>query len=284
VKYCSYGYVFQTLEELESANAFLGQPQVLRERMERDGYLYLANLLDPADVMSAREQLLTKLWEQGFVDPRYPLLDAISFGKKRLPLNEKSEAAGALRTLSELEALSHHPKLMAFFEMFLGGEVLSYNYTWIRAARIGEATGCHYDHVYMGRGTDRLYTSWIPLGDVPRMEGPLAILAGSNHFESLIQTYGQIDVDRDGDRIDPVLQGWLTLNPNEPLAQYGGRWLTTDFHAGDVLIFTPYTLHCALDNRSTENRIRLSIDIRKQRASEPADPRWVGPNPSGHVR
>lgn len=280
----SSGYAFHHIETLESSNPFLGQPEVLRERMERDGYLYLEKLIDPNDVFKARAQLLTKLLEQGFVDPSYPLQEAISFGKQRLPLNEKSEAADVLRTLSELAALSRHPRLMDFFEMFLGEEVLSYDYTWIRAARIGEATGCHYDHVYMGRGTDRLYTSWIPLGDVPRIDGPLAILAGSNHFESLIQTYGQIDVDRDHDRLDPVLQGWLTLNPNQPVAQYGGRWLTTDFHSGDVLIFTPYTLHCALDNRSPANRIRLSIDIRKQRASEPADPRWVGPAPTGHVR
>lgn len=134
----------------------------------------------------------------------------------------------------------------------------------------------------MGRGTDQLYTSWIPLGDVPRAEGPLAILAGSNDFNDLIQTYGQLDVDRDKAKLDPALHGWLTLNPNAPQRQYGGRWLTSDFHLGDVLIFTMYTLHCSLDNRSPENRVRLSMDIRKQLASEPADSRWVGENAVGH--
>ncbi len=282
MKWCSHGYVFQQLDALEPANGWLNQPDVLRKQMAEDGYLYLTDFLDPEDVLKARTELLHKLFEHGFIDPAFPLQDAVSLGRKRLPLNGKSPLSETLRTLPALLALSQHPKLMGFFEAFLGAPILNYDYLWLRAARIGEATGCHYDHVYMGRGTDQLYTSWIPLGDVPRVEGPLAILAGSNHFNFLIQTYGQLDVDRDKDKLDPTLHGWLTLNPNEPCHQYGGRWLTSDFHLGDVLIFTMYTLHCSLDNRSPENRVRLSIDIRKQLASEGADPRWVGENVVGH--
>jgi len=56
--------------------------------------------------------------------------------------------------------------------------------------------------------------------------------------------------------------------------------VTTDFAAGDLLTFTTYTLHMSLDNNT--DRVRLSSDSRYQRASEPADPRWVGVAPSGH--
>ena len=74
----------------------------------------------------------------------------------------------------------------------------------------------------------------------------------------------------------------MTKNPNEPQQRYGGRWLTTEFEPGDVLMFGMFTLHCSLDNESPENRIRLSTDTRYQLASEPADERWIGHDPFGH--
>jgi len=60
----------------------------------------------------------------------------------------------------------------------------------------------------------------------------------------------------------------------------GGRWLTTDFKAGDVLSFGMGTVHASLDNHS--NCFRLSSDSRYQLASLPVDERWVGRNPIGH--
>ena len=49
--------------------------------------------------------------------------------------------------------------------------------------------------VYMGRGTQNLYTLWTPLGDVPPYhKGPLAILQGSHHIQRLKDTYGRMDV------------------------------------------------------------------------------------------
>ena len=47
-------------------------------------------------------------------------------------------------------------------------------------------------------------------------------------------------------------------------------------------MFGMFTLHCSLDNRSPENRIRLSTDTRYQLASEPADERWIGDEPFGN--
>ena len=62
----------------------------------------------------------------------------------------------------------------------------------------------------------------------------------------------------------------------------GGRWLTADYRAGDLLVFGMYTAHGALDNRSAA--IRLSSDSRYQLAAEPVDERWVGLNPPGHTK
>ena len=60
----------------------------------------------------------------------------------------------------------------------------------------------------------------------------------------------------------------------------GGRWLTADYKAGDLLIFTIFTLHTSTNN--TTNKIRLSTDSRYQLASEPVDNRWIGENPIAH--
>ena len=43
---------------------------------------------------------------------------------------------------------------------------------------------------------------------------------------------------------------------------------------GDALIFGMDTVHASLDNQT--DFIRLSTDTRYQRASHPADERWVG--------
>ena len=93
-------------------------------------------------------------------------------------------AQGDIRELIEclVSAAAPGPELVdryytlciPFYREFLGGEVRTLDYIWVRNVRVGAATGCHFDWVYMGRGTRNLYTTWIPIGDVPLAEGPLA--------------------------------------------------------------------------------------------------------------
>ena len=49
-------------------------------------------------------------------------------------------------------------RIMKFFDRFLDGESLSYNFQWLRTAGPGAGTTIHYDVVYMGRSTQNLYT------------------------------------------------------------------------------------------------------------------------------
>jgi ectoine hydroxylase-related dioxygenase (phytanoyl-CoA dioxygenase family) len=74
--------------------------------------------------------------------------------------------------------------------------------------------------------------------------------------------------------------GWLSNNPAKLRNALGGRWLTAEFRAGDVLIFSIYTVHASIDNKS--DRVRLSSDSRYQLATEAVDERWIGENPVGH--
>ena len=139
-------------------------------------------------------------------------------------------------------------------------------------------TGAHIDIVYMGRGTtDRLFTCWTPLGDIPIEMGTLALCVGSHNlpgFQKLRDTYGKMDVDRDR------VSGWFSDDPLAVTQKFGGQWQTTNFRAGDVLIFGMWTMHGSTNN--TTDRWRLSSDTRFQPASEPVDERWVGENPIAH--
>jgi hypothetical protein len=181
--------------------------------------------------------------------------------------------------------------MMEFFTGFLGAPVLHYDYTWLRSVAPGGGTSAHCDIVYMGRGTHQLYTAWTPLGDNTMDLGGLMVLENSHKHERLRQTYGQKDVDayctnRTEAQQKKIIDargynGRLSDNPVQIQRSLGGRWLTADFFAGDLVVFSCYLVHAGTDNRSG-NRIRLSTDSRYQLASDPVDERWMGPNPPAH--
>jgi ectoine hydroxylase-related dioxygenase (phytanoyl-CoA dioxygenase family) len=52
------------------------------------------------------------------------------------------------------------------------------------------------------------------------------------------------------------------------------RWLVADYEAGDMVVHSPYMVHAATVNTSSEGRIRLSTDIRYQRVQDEIDARW----------
>ena len=272
----------ETFGELRDANGLLGNAGALHERFAEDGYLLLRNYLDVEKVLAARRELIGRLDEIGLIDRARPFMDAVFSGDTSgISASDRKHFARRLRSGPALKEVCFAGRVMEFFTQFFGEEVLHLNYVWVRNVRRGAATGCHFDWVYMGRGTPNLMTAWIPQGDVPLGDGPLAILRGSHQWEELQNTYGAIDVDKDKEK-NPYGGGWLTKNPNQPQQRYGGRWLTTEFEPGDLLVFGMFTLHCAIDNESPQNRIRLSTDTRYQPATEPADERWIGDDPFGH--
>jgi ectoine hydroxylase-related dioxygenase (phytanoyl-CoA dioxygenase family) len=90
---------------------------------------------------------------------------------------------------------------------------------------------------------------WLPLGDCPAEMGGLAIARGSHN---------------EGVRDFTVSNGAGAMEVIDPLE---GSWVTVPLEAGDVLIFHSLTVHKGLPNLT--GRLRLSLDNRYQRASEP---------------
>src|SRR5262249_11392746 len=155
------------------------------------------------------------------------------------------------------------PRIMGFFDRLYGEKCTTFDYKWLRFVTTGATTGLHYDIVYMGRGSQRLNTVWTPLGDVDFASGPLAILLGSHNlpsYQKVRDTYGRMDVDRD------LVDGWFSNDPCELVDRFGGQWGTTEYRAGDALIFGMQMMHASLVN--TTNRFRISCDTRYQPAAD----------------
>lgn len=273
---------------LRDSSAIATDAEALRAAFERDGYLYLPGYLERAQVLEARRDVCEKLKAEGILHPEREASEGILKPEATVKFRPDIATGNPV-----VESLLYGPCMRAFYERFLGGPVRHFDFTWFRAVSPGRGSPPHCDAVYMNRGTFNLYTAWVPFGDVTLDLGGLIILEDSHKQTDRLRKYLASDVDsycenKPGD-FEKALhgrrnwQGSLSKNPRSLRERLGGRWLTAEFKAGDLLTFGMATVHGSLDNQ-TPDRIRLSSDSRYQLASEPADERWVGPKPVGHSR
>lgn len=154
-----------------------------------------------------------------------------------------------------------------------------------------------------------LHTVWLPWNDLPPEAGGLLLLEGSHRLPGfqryrqvassprcfracliycaatwlcpplrLIQTYGT-QFDTCGSDIDSpyVSSNAAHLSSFDPQARWvsgrGSGNTGSDgflYRAGDVVLFTRFTIHGSLENQSNDY-VRLSTDVRFQPASDPID-------------
>ncbi|TCC20632.1 phytanoyl-CoA dioxygenase family protein [Kribbella sindirgiensis] len=248
----SNGYVLdeQRLGELVAVpEEERGDRAQLRARLQRDGYLFLTGLLDPAAVLAFREYY-------------FGLTGSAADGASYRKVLFEEIVPGP-----EYAAFCAQPALKGWFEWFLGGEPFLHRRKIIRQTApgengIGTATQAHYDLVYLRGGSDQVLSAWIPLGDCPVSRGGLTYLEGSHHRVLEEEAAGRLK--------RPAAS--ITADLPALAAQYDANWLVADYRAGDVVVHTAHTVHAALDNVSTE--LRLSTDIRYQRADDAIDDRW----------
>ncbi len=261
--------------ELRESSAAAASEELGR-RLAEDGYVFLRGALDVADVQAARVEVLERLVDVGEIRP--PAAEGIATGESR-----RAELVGDLgafwKSVSEgpaLRRVTHGTRLHAALARIAGAPVRAHDYMFLRAAPVGRTTGLHFDAPFFARATPRVYTAWVPLGDVPATDGPLVIAEGSHRFTDLHDGVQGFDVVYDTSR-----RAQLAADFAEFAESRDCRLLTADFRAGDVCVFGMLTLHGSLDNHSPLGRVRLSCDVRYQPAAEPIDPRYFGPNPGG---
>lgn len=253
--------------------------KALRNRMEEDGYLFIRDFFPRELIRRGRMGILEALRDAGNLFEGPPE-EGILAGAGRLhPVDE-----GVTRRIPAVRDIVFDTGLFRFYEQLLEHPVRAFDFIWLRTRGAGLGTYPHCDLVYMGRGTHRLYTAWIPYGDISFEIGGLMVLEKSHLHAEKLRNYLELDVDTYCEN-DPDRHGWkrgghLTMNPASLRDKLGGRWLSAEFRMGDLLTFRMDTVHGSLDNQTRS--VRLSTDTRYQRADEPADERWIGENPIAH--
>lgn len=260
--------------ELRDSSLLLHDVEALRSRLAEDGYLLIRGLHDRDLVLQARRTILEHLAKLDCIDHGSDLIDGVikpGVEAPRMTGQRVITHSDPVRTVLESRCV------LDFFAMLFGKRAATFEYKWLRAVGQSEFTGAHYDVVYMGRGSVQLCTCWTPFGDIKIEQGPLALCVGSHKlpsFEKVRETYGRMDVDRD------LVEGTFSNDPVEIVDQFGGKWQTTNFRAGDMIVFGMFTMHASLTNMT--NHWRISCDTRFQPADEALDHRWIGKNPIEH--
>lgn len=252
----------------------------LRDRLKMDGYLFLRNVLSSSKVLKARNHLLRELHDSRpeCFAPDSPAIEGrLAQGASGLGLLARQDLAATPLVSAVLEA----PELFALMRgLFEDTDIITSGYKWLRAVASSEFTGLHTDRVFLGRGTSRLLTAWLPLGAISPSLGSLLVAAGSHRldpFAGVRSTYGMSQVGSDGTR-----SGWLSDNGAALSAACGGMevdWRVADCRPGDIVVLGLDVLHMSTSNESIPASIRLSCDTRWQPNVEQKDPRlkvWQG--------
>lgn len=265
--------VGKDLFPMNSSANMIHDAEKLRETLATQGYLYFPNFYDAHEMATVKAEIANMLAAKGFLNPdKSPLSLEPSKDFTKSYLFKTEDVA----QLPNYVKLVESKKIMSQMKLILNEDIFTYPYKWLRAVNKEAATGIHYDIVYMGRGTDQLLTCWTAIDDTPPEKGGLLMGSNFQNTNSLKNTYGKVDVDRDN-----LNGGWYTNNPLEINQKFGGTWHTSNFNAGDIVIFGMYQLHGSLRNET--NQLRITCDTRYQRISEARDERWSNKVPILHT-
>jgi hypothetical protein len=228
-----------TSTELRDSGDLWGDWRALRARIASDGYVFIRGLLDAGEVRSIGRNGLGVLQSTGWTEPggdpvgAPPLLPV-----RAIRMLDAFGDPGYRRILGDpgFNRLPFVSPLADLMAQLLGPAGFCYPLKVPRivypASVVPHQPGnvVHQDY----RAVQDMFTSWIPLGDVPASLGGLAIETGSHHTSRV--RYRPLD------RLEP-------------------GWVTTDYQAGDVLVFHCLTTHAALPNRS--DHLRFSAEYRR---------------------
>jgi hypothetical protein len=243
--------------------------------------------LEPSDADMPIEQLREiylqrgYLWLKGFFE-REVILD---FRDRffEIIFSRGPQAFFEIISSQEYQDFCTMPRLWDFYQAFLQGQPYLHKRKLLRFNYPGEehCTGGHYDLIYLRAGTDKLCTSWIPLGDIPVEMGGLLYLEHSDALGRQMEAeFRAKNADLPPEeRISAYnrnmrANGWVSTNLIEMAERFQSRWLMADYEAGDMVIHSPYMIHAATQNNDHLYRTRLSTDIRFQRIDDDIDQRW----------
>jgi ectoine hydroxylase-related dioxygenase (phytanoyl-CoA dioxygenase family) len=257
--------------------------QGLAATVADNGYLLLRDVLDRDQVLSARGEVMQRLADVGEI--RVPAIEGIATGVSGRDEQQLGTFWAEVSNGPVLRQATHGSRIVELISTLLGQPARPHDLVYLRPMAPGPGTRLHYDFPFFAGFSDQIHTAWIPLGDVPVEDGGLVVMEKSNQFDDLIDPIRQLDYQQARDNETIQAAAYEKQNDQHPVdmaKDRGTRLLTTDFRAGDLLVFNMFLLHGSLDNLSPQGRVRLSCDVRYQPAADPYDdPRYFGAQPSG---
>ena len=245
------------------SNDISNDGEALRRRADRDGYLFLRNWVDKEAVLAARRDIAGVLQDAGWIDGGTDPEEAMTSHPPHVSGEpEFSPVYDRVQRIESFHTLAHDEAIMEVTGHLLGDDVLlqpSNIARFIFPTNLEQTTPAHQDFVHI-QGTPDVWTAWLPLGGCPHFMGGLSVLTGSHKF-------GVLPVSRS------LGAGGLRAH----FEKIGGEWVSSPFENGDILFFHSHTVHRGLPNLSG-NRLRLSVDFRYQRASDPVMDKVLTPH------
>ena len=239
------------MDELVDSRPILGDWAALRRRIHDDGYVFVRGLLDPAAVAEVGRDCLRELQRAGWTEPTPDPVTA----PPRLPVRAtnvreafRDKAYRRIIRSVGFNMLPFLPPFTGLMQQIMGPGCFCYP---LKIVRIVYPTGfvpqqpggiVHKDYSVV----QDMFTSWVPLVDVPAGLGGLAIRSGTQRHAAFLP---------------------------RPMNASERGWSTTDYRPGDVLVFHCLTSHAALPNR--QEHLRVSAEYRWQLADDPAPRRLV---------
>ncbi|MFI9721892.1 phytanoyl-CoA dioxygenase family protein [Streptomyces sp. NPDC052396] len=258
---------------LRDSSALIGEPDALNERLWADGCLYLPQLLDRSDVLQLRAAYFG-LFDASYFAPGTMVRDGIFSGRVPVDLPAYGVAGHPAHSFVRSEIFQRfldNPVLTKLAEGLLGGSTEMLPRRILRHFHRGSrlASRAHVDYDYMDRGSHRVLTAWIPVGDCPPATGGLVYLEKSHTLPA--EDYAPLRgiTDRPQDRRP------ISHDLRETAHRLNRRWMWADYRAGDVMVHLPHIIHASLD--TTTDAMRVSVDTRFVRGGDRPDPRWLRP-------
>jgi hypothetical protein len=246
------------ISEMETCQETDGRK--IREFALERGYFLSRQLLNPADVMTVRQDIVGILQRHGWIERSDAavakvLVPACWEGDERFwPVFDE------IQQLESFHSLPHSPALLDLTSTLLDGEILPHPRNIIRLMFPDTpTTPAHQDYLHV-RGTEETWTAWIPLGNCPMALGGLALQPRS-HKKGLLPVE------------DTKGAGGKGVVPEH----LSSEWHSTDFACGDVLLVHSLCVHKSLPNTSGD-QMRLSADYRYQRRDQPIEDRALEPH------
>lgn len=175
----------------------------LRERLEKDNYLFLKGLLPRDDVLRAREGYFKFLSPSGVLKPGtepvegvfdlskdiagFPRIGAGETGGNGRPGGDQAAVFVDLALQAHMEDFyaedfCKHPALSSFIAKLTGwgDKTMMFRRSLLRNNIPGaHAIGVHYDQIFLRHGDVSNITAWCPMGDIKLSGGGLIYLEDS---------------------------------------------------------------------------------------------------------